>query len=45
MYWHKWDVIVTITGMTAATGTYLAGMVTIGRVLFAWVVMEVYQSH
>lgn len=35
IYWHRWDVIVTITGMTAATGTYLAGMVTIGRVLFA----------
>lgn len=35
IYWHKWDIIVTITGMTAATGSYLAGMLTIGRVLFA----------
>jgi amino acid transporter len=35
IYWHKWDIIVTITGMTAATGSYLGGMLTIGRVLFA----------
>lgn len=35
IFWHRWDVIVTITGMTAATGTYLGGAVTIGRVLFA----------
>jgi amino acid transporter len=34
-YWHKADIIVTITGLTASLGTYVAGMVAIGRVLFA----------
>ncbi|MDB5083648.1 MAG: family permease, partial [Bacilli bacterium] len=35
VYWHRWNIIVTLTGMTAATGSYLGGMLTIGRVLFA----------
>lgn len=35
IFWHRWDVIVTITGMTASTGTYLAGMAALGRVIFA----------
>jgi amino acid transporter len=34
-YWHKADIIVTLTGLTASLGTYVAGMVAIGRVLFA----------
>jgi amino acid transporter len=34
-FWHRGDIIVTITGLTASLGTYLAGMVAIGRVLFA----------
>jgi putrescine importer len=34
-YWHRADIIVTITGLTASLGTYVAGMVAIGRVLFA----------
>jgi amino acid transporter len=35
IYWHRWDIIVTITGMTASLATYLAGMLTVGRVMFA----------
>lgn len=35
IFWHRWDVIVTITGMTASAATYLAGMLTVGRVMFA----------
>jgi amino acid transporter len=34
-YWHHADIVVTITGLTASLGTYVAGMVAIGRVLFA----------
>lgn len=34
-YWHRGDVVVTITGLTASLGCYVAGMVAIGRVLFA----------
>jgi amino acid transporter len=34
-YWHRADIIVTLTGLTASLGTYVAGMVAIGRVLFA----------
>jgi putrescine importer len=34
-YWHRGDVVVTITGLTASLGCYIAGMVAIGRVLFA----------
>ncbi len=35
IYWHRWDVIVTITGMTASLATYLAAMLTISRVTYA----------
>jgi amino acid transporter len=35
IFWGRGDIIVTITGMTAATGTYLAGMTALGRVVFA----------
>ena len=35
IFWGRWDIIVTITGLTAATGTYLAGMTALGRVVFA----------
>jgi amino acid transporter len=34
-YWHRADIIVTLTGLTASLGTYVAGMVALGRVLFA----------
>jgi amino acid transporter len=35
LFWHRWGVIVTITGMTASLGCYLGGMLTLGRVGFA----------
>lgn len=34
-YWHNASVIVTITGLTASLGCFVAGMVAIARVLFA----------